>query len=183
MITEKKPGITKRKASSIHRPNKVSKNAFRKSDWILIPLGLIVVTCITIVIMKAYVLTYLVTPQFYDVFWFPPVPSLLIAIFGVIYIFKTLKRQSIGSVAQIAAYTLFVVFLVFIIQVALIIGGKGQVCSGLFGIPRDCAEVNAMMLSVFFANPYSLTLLSSLAILGTTSLLASSRSKKPTQNK
>lgn len=177
MIAEKKPGITKHKASSAHRQSKVSKNAFRKSDWILVPLGLIVATCITIVIMKAYVLTYLLTPQFYDVFWFPPVPSLLIAIFGVIYIFKTLKRQSIGKVAQIAAYTLFIIFLIFIIQVALIIGGKGQLCSGLFGIPRDCAEANAMMLSVFFANPYSLTLLSSLAILGTASLFISSRTK------
>lgn len=175
MATAKKSGIAKKKTSSTGRSTTGSKNAFKKSDWILIPLGLIVATCLTIVAMKGYVLTYLLTPQFYDAFWFPPFPSLLIAIFGIIYIYKTLQRKPIGKIAEMTAYTLLLVFVIFIIQLGLIVTGKGQICSGLFGVPTECSQVNAMMLGVFFANPYSLTLLSSLAILGVTSLLVTKR--------
>jgi hypothetical protein len=171
MTTAQKQSVAKKKALSTRRLSADSKNAFRKSDWILIPLGLIVATCLTIVVMKSYVLTYLLTPQFYDAFWFPPFPSLLIAIFGILYIYKTLQRKPIGKLAELIAYTLLLVFVIFIIQVVMILAGKGQVCSGLFGVPTECSEVNAMMLSIFFANPYSLTLLSSLAILGIASLL------------
>lgn len=144
--------------------------AFRKSDWIIIPAGLMVITCLAIVILKAYALTHILTPQYYDVFWYPPVPSLLVAVFGVMYLYKVLHRQFIHKTAEAIAYLLIVIFAVFAFQIATIVAGKGHACTGWSGV-IDCTQINASTLYIVFANPYSLTLLSVLAIAGGISLL------------
>jgi hypothetical protein len=156
--------------------DKTLKGRFTKSDWVIFPLGLVVIICLSLVVMKAYALTYILTPSFYNAFWFPPFPSLLIALFGIVYIYKTVRRKLVGGIAKAIAYIILAVSAIFIFQVAMIIGGKGELCTNLYGVLTDCSEAHALTLYVFFANPYSLALISSIAVAGGIVLLVKSES-------
>ncbi|MDN5274352.1 MAG: hypothetical protein JWP06_253 [Candidatus Saccharibacteria bacterium] len=158
---------------------KASRDRLRKSDWIVLPLGLMIAVCLCLVVLKAYALTYILTPSFHDLFWFPPFPSFFVALFGGMYIYKTLRRRFIGRVAKIVAYILLSVFVVFIFQIAMIVGGRGQICSGIYGVLIDCSESHASTLSALFANPYSLIVVSGIAIIGGIALLVKPRSLLP----
>jgi hypothetical protein len=140
-------------------------------DWPLIPLGLMVITCLYIFLVNIQTLLYLFSPSFYGAFWFPALPSLLIALFGVLYIYKTLTRKRITKSAKAISYILLIIFFTFLLFVATIPGGKGHICTGLFGVQTDCSSTNALTLYILFANPYSLMLLSTIAIVGIFTLL------------
>ncbi len=146
-----------------------------KDNWLVIPTILLVLVCLYFFITGSYILAYLFTPSFYGVLWYPAVPSLLIALFGMGYIYKTLTGRSVGKLANVILRVLLVVFVLFLFFAVMIPGGKGYTCTGLFGVQTDCSQTNAFMLEVYFGNPFSLMLLSALAVTGNVALLVKAK--------
>jgi hypothetical protein len=178
-MTRTKPTAPRKKKPTAvrgHLKNGPSKLTFKKSDWTIIPIAIMVITCLCLVTLKAYALTYILSPSFYTALWFPPLPALFVAVFGVGYIYKTLQGKPIGRLARVIAGTLLAVFVIFMVIMGAIVGGKGHLCSVFSGVPTDCSLMSVGLLYTLFANPVSLTLLSGLAVVGVAALLIKSPS-------
>ena len=166
-----KPRIAKKKPTvAIHAQTRPSRGRPGKRHWIIFPLGAMVIVCMSLIVLKSYALIRLPLPSLYDTLWFPPFPALLVTIFGIAYIYKISQRKPVGKTANIIASVLLAIFGIFIIIIGVIIAGKGHICSGFFEMSSDCSEVGALMLYTFFGNPYSLVLISSLALAGSAAL-------------
>lgn len=154
------------------KPGHVKKKSVARHAWIILPLGAMVVVCMGLVVLKPYALANFLSPSLYDAFWFPPFPALLVALFGIMYIYKTLQKKFINHIARVIACLLLAIFGVFIIIIGVAILSKGHQCNGLFALAADCPEVNARVLYAVFGNPYSLVVISGLALAGGGALLA-----------
>jgi hypothetical protein len=149
-----------------------SQTRFGKERRFVYLVGALVATCICIFAVNISLLKDITIPSpVYAVLWFPPLPMLLIALFGSGYIYKVLKGRSIGTLARMIVYMLLVAFAVFLLCGVLILGGKGSMCTGIMGAQADCSETNFVLLYILLGNPFSLMLLSALSITGSVALL------------
>ncbi|WP_327402345.1 hypothetical protein OG194_20900 [Streptomyces sp. NBC_01288] len=136
-----------------------SDTGFSPDRWLLIfPVGAMVVICLYIFIMSADYLLH-IAPPFLDAFLIPPFPALLIALLGLGYIYNTLKGRPIRKLSRIIVRILLIVFLAFLPFAATSAwGGNGP-------------DANPFLAYALFGNPFTLAILSILAIAGGVGLM------------
>lgn len=177
MTNTSKSTTPKKKSIAHQRALKVGESSYleflsKGDDYLVFPVGALVLVSLYIFAVDFGSFSILFTPSFLGIIAYPAFPAFLIALFGLGYIYKIMKRESIGKLPKMMASILLVIFAFFIIAMASIIGGKGNLCSG----GQGCVDSSTFMASIVFANPITLMLLSALAITGGIGLLR--RSKK-----
>jgi uncharacterized membrane protein YdcZ (DUF606 family) len=129
------------------------------SEWLTLPLGILILACLY---------TFASTMQSFNFsLASPSAISLLVGVFSVIYVYKSLKAEPRHPVATVIAYV-FSAFLV--ILGGVLIATSGNECGG------NCSTSSALIAWLVVFNPFTAILWSPLAIIGAV-LLLTKRSK------
>jgi hypothetical protein len=98
----------------------------------------------------------------------PLTALLLLATFGILYIYQALTGQALRRMPQILGW----IFVALATMAILYLGtGIGRTCTGLFATPDACTNVHWLTINVLLFNPFSVILWNVLAIAGSISLL------------
>lgn len=129
------------------------------SEWLTLPLGILVLACLY---------TFMSTMQSFNFSLTSPCAvSLLVGVFSIIYVYKSLRAEPRHPIATVIAYV-FSAILVILGGVLIVASGDG--CGG------DCSTSSALVAWLVVFNPIVAILWSPLAIIGTV-LLLTKRSK------
>lgn len=143
---------------------------FTKHDWILIPFIGLMGFCFWLFWNRFSVFAFL-NPFFFLSEGFM---AFLLLVFGGLFIRSFVKR-SVPAIAQKIAYIFSIIFL---ITALAILAGKGQSCTGFFGVSTECSETRTITAYFFLLNPYSIILWNILAFIGIASLWPRRKKKK-----
>lgn len=144
----------------------------RKGDWLLLPLAGLTTITLYMIASSLSGLGYLIeSPE--SVFNQPILFALLMGVFSVAFIYKTLRRSARPLVSKVTAYTLSIILL---LTLAWIVLGT-ESCTGLYGVQTDCTSVYYFKLGVILFNPYVGSILGALSLAGTTALTVSRKER------
>ncbi len=140
---------------------------FRSSDWLILTLAILGIECLLLLgnsdVWSALVYVSSIEGLFYS----PPIPALIIAVFCTIFIYKAILRKKISHYAVVIATILSIIGILFLFGLT----PSGQRCSGLFGVMQDCSETYRFQIYILFLNPISLMIASLLAFTATLALI------------
>lgn len=125
--------------------NKPAQLRLKGNDWLIIPLGIVVIICII-----------LIAPNITgadSIFTIPTLTIALISIFSALYIYQVLIHKKILLLAKIIAYIFSIIFL------GILLLSLGQSCGGFFGTPANCNDALYLLFWIFLLNPFSLPIL------------------------
>jgi flagellar biosynthesis protein FlhB len=136
-----------------------SRIRLKGNDWLIIPLGIVVIICVTLFVPNI--------ATFNTIFTLHALVIVLTAIFSVLYIYRVITQKNIRPLAKIIAYIISIIFL------GVLILSVGQSCVGFFGAQRTCNDAVRFLFWLILLNPFSLPILLFLSAGGLATLLAS----------
>jgi len=139
------------------RTTKQSQLRLKGNDWLIIPLGIVLIICIVLMVPNAV--------RFDTIFTTPTLVITLIGVFSIFYIYEVLAHKNIRLLAKIIAYIFSITFL------GILLLSLGQSCGGFFGTQGNCNDAIYLLFWLFLLNPISIPIVLLLSVGGLVALL------------
>ncbi|MFJ9781068.1 hypothetical protein ACIRSS_15875 [Amycolatopsis sp. NPDC101161] len=143
---------------------------YKRSDVLAVPVAFMFVIGLCIFVQDFSSLTRGLSSPF-DILFFPAVPALLVALFGGVYLYRSIRRDLIGKLPVVVASIFSIALVVIGFAFLTAILGAGTTCPISSNPQQDCGQLNGFMLYVYVNNPIVYGLAMILAVIGSASFL------------